>query len=353
MAETSSDPKKGLSADWLVRGILTRLGDKFDLFTGRKWTPSSSLATSELIERIKKLLDSEARKVPGKGKVVPHNVKLLMQWDRFSADAEEALKALRNELLVATIDHINDSLYYTYGPVSLEVKPDYFIEGVKLSVSYDNAGRDGRDVEMNVTVPTINVQEAIETVVPSVSRAAVIARFAMKGHRREKILEVGPSGRISIGRTGSNDLVLNDTSVSKVHAALVVTGNGQLSLADTGSTNGTFINGERIAYGKATKLVEGDLVRFGTVEVTFESCVGKDEQPRDENAGTAIRIEGFEFRRRETAHDEGPGDAKTGPNVESRADADDDVFTADRAASENADQPDESEELDKEGEHRD
>ena len=44
--------------------------------------------------------------------------------DKFSDDAEDALKALERELTVAAIDHINDSLYYTYAPISLEVKPD-------------------------------------------------------------------------------------------------------------------------------------------------------------------------------------------------------------------------------------
>src|SRR5438105_11821097 len=151
MTEKAPVSKKSFSADWLLRGALTRIGDTFDRFTGRRWTPTSSLATSELIERIKKLLDAEAKTVPGKGTVVPHNIKLKMQWDKFDPDADERLGALQKELSVATIDHINDSLYYTYAPVSVEVKPDYFIEGVKLLVSFDRFTDDDRDVEMNVT----------------------------------------------------------------------------------------------------------------------------------------------------------------------------------------------------------
>src|SRR5436189_4999584 len=117
MAEKTTASKKGFSADWLIRGVLTKIGDSFDKLTGRKWTPSSSLAASELIERIKKLLDAEAKEVPGKGTVVPHNIKLKMQWNKFSEDAEDALHTLEVELLTAAVDHINDSLYYTYAPV--------------------------------------------------------------------------------------------------------------------------------------------------------------------------------------------------------------------------------------------
>ena len=99
----------------------------------------------------------------------------------------------------------------------------------------------------------------------------LIFKFKLKGAAREKRLEFQPKGRLSVGRTGSNDLILDDVSVSKIHASLVVGEDGNLSVADTGSTNGTFINDERIAYGKAVKLVEGDRVKFGSVEVVFES----------------------------------------------------------------------------------
>lgn len=121
MTEKTPDSNKGFSADWLLRGSLTKIGDMFDPLTGRRWVPSSSLAASELIEKIKRLLDAEAQHVPGKGTVVPHNIKLKMQWDKFSTDAEEALKKLEYELLAATADHINDLRYYTYPPISLEV----------------------------------------------------------------------------------------------------------------------------------------------------------------------------------------------------------------------------------------
>ena len=59
--ENSQATKKSYTLDWLVGGTLTKLGEMFDQLTGRNWKPSSSLATSELVERLKKLLDSEAQ----------------------------------------------------------------------------------------------------------------------------------------------------------------------------------------------------------------------------------------------------------------------------------------------------
>lgn len=296
MVDKTSVPKRENFADWLMRGALSRIGDTVDQFTGRKWTPSSSLATSELIERIKKLLDAEAKQVPGKGAVVPHNIKLRMQWDKFSTDADEALAALRTELLVAAVDHINDSMYYTYAPVVLEVKPDYFIEGVKLFVSFERFGEDEPEVEMNVTVPSINVTQALADPPIPEARAdhTYAARFEIKEQKKEKHFSIPAGGRISLGRIGSNDIVIDDSSVSKIHASIGADADGALLIADTGSTNGTFINDQRIAYGKATRLLPEDRVKFGTIEITFERTPTAQPSVKEDT----VSIDGFEFTSR-------------------------------------------------------
>lgn len=308
MTDKTPVSRKGFSADWLMRGALSKIGDSLDRLTGRRWIPTSSLATSELIERIKKLLDSEARSVLGKGTVVPHNIKLKMQWDKFSTDAEGALTNLERELLVATADHINDSLYYTFAPLHLEVKPDYFTEGVKLFVSFDRLTEEDRDVELNVTLPAINVAELIPQTskTPTSYNATYIAKFEIKGATKEKHLDFPATGSLSVGRTGANDLMLEDASVSKIHASLIAGTDGQLSVADTGSTNGTFINGQRISYGKATRLVDDDIVKFGVIEVIFENVprpTRTDDvisESTDGSPESTISIDGIEFKRRES-----------------------------------------------------
>lgn len=302
-----------------MRGVLTKLGDSFDSLTGRRWMPSSSLAASELIERIKKLLDAEAKEVPGKGTVVPHNIKLKMQWNKFSEDAEDALKTLETELLTAAVDHINDSLYYTYAPVALEVKPDYFIEGVKLSVSFDDFAEEKERVEMNVTVPAINVGDALAELdaSPAPSGDTYIFKYELKGEKKEKRLDFTAGQSISVGRISANAFMLDDTSVSKSHASLAVGNDGSLSVADTGSTNGTFINGERIAYGKAVRLEEGDKVKFGTVELTFEQVpkpvVTEHIEAVAGEMEDTVSIDGFEFTRRVSPHTPA---TETAPSIE-------------------------------------
>src|SRR5919201_3653914 len=87
---------------------------------------------------------------------------------------------------------------------------------------------------------------------------------------REASLTFVPGGkRVNVGRATDNDLHLNHGSVSKIHASLRMDNLGNLLVADTGSTNGTHINGQRIPYGEARPISDGDVVAFGDVEVRF------------------------------------------------------------------------------------
>ncbi|MFB3813932.1 MAG: adenylate/guanylate cyclase domain-containing protein [Terriglobales bacterium] len=73
---------------------------------------------------------------------------------------------------------------------------------------------------------------------------------------------------LTIGRSAANDIVLNDTSVSRYHAAVTVSADGGVSIADRGSTNGVMVNGQRIT--QETALSEQDRVRLGVYELKLE-----------------------------------------------------------------------------------
>src|SRR3954466_11705170 len=83
-----------------------------------------------------------------------------------------------------------------------------------------------------------------------------VERKPMDG--REHTLEA----ELTIGREGC-DVVLPDPEVSRRHAALRVTGDG-VAVEDFGSTNGTFVNEQRVQGVRA--LHDGDVVRFGNTE---------------------------------------------------------------------------------------
>src|SRR2546428_13585716 len=68
--------------------------------------------------------------------------------------------------------------------------------------------------------------------------------------------------RFSIGRTPENDLVIEDTSLSRRHA-LIENFEGRFNLSDCGSSNGTFVNGNSITA--QTELSDWDGLTFGGV----------------------------------------------------------------------------------------
>lgn len=312
MPDNSQAPKKSITADWLVQGALTRIGDTLDRLTGRRWKPSSSLATSGLIERMKMLLDAEIKQDAEGRNFVPHNIKLKMQWDKFSTDSEEGLKKLEHELLTAAVDHISDNRYYTYAPLKLEVKPDYFTQGVKLFVSFDKFDEERGERELNVTVPAASVADLIPeglTVDASAQPVAkagdqggeLIARYTVNGVPVEKRFEIKQGKRLSIGRTKNNDIAIDHSSVSKMHASLLLNTDAKLVIADTGSTNGTYLNGERIAYGKAIEIFAGDEVKFGAIDVELEftpaDVMAPEEIPQDA-ATEAFTVGEFQFSKK-------------------------------------------------------
>lgn len=96
------------------------------------------------------------------------------------------------------------------------------------------------------------------------------------------VLRVGPSPgkvypllktEISLGRDINNEIVINDAEISRKHSILKLVGNGYV-IEDLGSTNGTWINEQRISG--QYQLSHGDMIRLGdNITLTYE-VIGYD-----------------------------------------------------------------------------
>lgn len=73
------------------------------------------------------------------------------------------------------------------------------------------------------------------------------------------------NSRYGVGRRHDNDLRIKETYISGYHAELVRDDEGRYLLADLGSSNGTFLNGRRLAGKEAIKA--GDVLKFGILKV--------------------------------------------------------------------------------------
>lgn len=69
-----------------------------------------------------------------------------------------------------------------------------------------------------------------------------------------------------IGRYSDNDIVLKNTSVHRQHAVIREDQGGGLVIVDMDTTNGVYVNGERV---KSAKLKQGDVIELGEVRMRF------------------------------------------------------------------------------------
>ena len=250
----------------ILRRVLEGMGDVVDRRFGRTVEPRSGLTTSKLIERMKKLIDERARDEGKRGRIAPHHLVLKVEWGTHSEAPPEILHDLKNEVLAAAIDHINDHRYRTLGAVTVEAEVDIFTTGISVDPTFGEFEEDLRRQDEERRAAKAGVQ--IPSAAPTMPDIEVIARITQQNGTREIPLIFKPGGkRLNVGRASDNELTLNDGSVSKIHAALLMTAEGTLLVADTGSTNGTYINGRRITYGESRQIEDGDVIGFGDVEV--------------------------------------------------------------------------------------
>ena len=121
---------------------------------------------------------------------------------------------------------------------------------------------------------------------PSPSQGTGRQRFALRfisGKYQGGEFPLFPDREVLVGRSSDLDMVLVEDMVSRKHAKITVTAD-QIFIQDLGSTNGSFVNGEKI---RRARLKEGDRILIGT---SIIKVVAVDPQ------GTAASTE--EVRRR-------------------------------------------------------
>jgi len=96
----------------------------------------------------------------------------------------------------------------------------------------------------------------------------VIATLRVRRPGKEEFAVPLADGQtLRVGRDDGNELVIEDFSVSRVHAAFTASHNGVV-LADMASRNGTFVNGDRIV--SLRDLSSGDIIDIGPAKITVE-----------------------------------------------------------------------------------
>ncbi len=110
--------------------------------------------------------------------------------------------------------------------------------------------------------------------------------------------------RLSIGRDTRNDIVIDNTYISGFHAEFIRHADGVYELLDLKSSNGTFVNGQRI---ERSRVKGGDKIRFGQLDSRFRERAPKGTAP-------AAEIKSGKGSKSQAPNEDGhPGDTESIP----------------------------------------
>ncbi len=108
-------------------------------------------------------------------------------------------------------------------------------------------------------------------------------------------VELSGANSWTLGRDKDNSIVILDSSVSRHHAIMQYLDSNSIYLIDLGSTNGSFVNQQRVSI--PTLLQNGDQVTLGQSEIEFHWDTPIDEENMDPTTATAAKTSVLHLRR--------------------------------------------------------
>lgn len=92
--------------------------------------------------------------------------------------------------------------------------------------------------------------------------------YVTKGKEQGRVYKIDKTV-MTIGREEKNDIILDDTKISRFHASLICQSNGSFMLKDEKSSNGTVLNGNRMIANQLYPLRQGDKIQLGKTQLVF------------------------------------------------------------------------------------
>lgn len=176
------------------------------------------------------------------------------------------------------------------------VRPDQLLDdlqmaqqvGASIAAEAALAGADGRASAPVVEVPALSADfpggqaadaggrgsgvDALFDAVGSASAAGADGRIGMPpsvflyDEARDRAYAL-TGDRQNIGRESANEIVVPDINISRVHAEIHMQPNGQWVISDLGSTNGLYVNGQKV---QSAQLKDADMITIGTSTLEFQ-----------------------------------------------------------------------------------
>lgn len=119
------------------------------------------------------------------------------------------------------------------------------------------------------TIKVEDITQLVEGTAGSEERLLALMELVSDDSEVFELVKSGDneSPNVCIGRAKRNDIVIEDDTISSLHAIVEVTSNfdegERHTLVDQGSSNGTWVNQEKLEANKEWPLRGGDCVRLG------------------------------------------------------------------------------------------
>jgi pSer/pThr/pTyr-binding forkhead associated (FHA) protein len=82
--------------------------------------------------------------------------------------------------------------------------------------------------------------------------------------------------RVTVGRAADNNFIIEQLAISGHHAVITMHDSENFSIEDLGSTNGTYVNGNKV---KSARITVHDKVKLGNVEISLLKVFGLETDP--------------------------------------------------------------------------
>jgi hypothetical protein len=248
----------------------------------------SEVQPVEIASAIRRAMDDRAA-ILGPGRTIVPNLYTVelsdTDYDRLGGYDEE----LENELIAAAQEHAESQRYQPGGPIQVSFSSANDLETGVFRLRTSTARRPGA-APSRAASPAPAPAAAPAPVPPPISAPDA---DGLEATQRQAPVQPAPPRRPNpadrpwldvdgeryplmgaitvLGRDDSADIILDDPGISRRHSEIRVTHDGPhlvVSIKDLGSTNGTFVNSERIS---SQRLSDGDRITVGRTSVVYRA----------------------------------------------------------------------------------
>lgn len=212
---------------------------------------SAEVQPVEIANRLRRELDNKAMTLAAGRTLAPNIFDTRLSETDFKR-AQEWGSSLAEELCDVVIRHVNSQNYTLQGPVRVSFTRDPELKAGIFEVQ----SRTEKSSEPSAAAPRPQQPSA-----PARQPAQLQPVLDIDGQRYSL-----NAASVVLGRSSDADIMVDDTGVSRRHLE-IRSGNGRTRAVDLGSTNGSYVNGQKI--NGEIDLTDGATISMGRTKITF------------------------------------------------------------------------------------